>query len=136
MVPACTSVQNFSSQDFEGYAWMPDDNTKLVGAAIGTRAWCKFLLRRRVDKAPNLLDAVGRYHDWLGAFALLRSCAGWAKVPYSCRTVPPPLQAESLGQADCDIRHSLGRPPRRESPCQRRTGGLPASSGERRNRSS
>ena len=62
-----------------------------------------------MDKARNLLDAVGRYHDWQGAFALLRSCTGWAKVLYSCRTVPPPLQAESLGQADCDIRHSLGR---------------------------
>ena len=28
---------------------------------------------------------------------------------YSCRTVPPPLQAEGLSQADQDIRHSLGR---------------------------
>ena len=28
---------------------------------------------------------------------------------YSCRTVPPPLQTEGLGQADQDIRHSLGR---------------------------
>ena len=28
---------------------------------------------------------------------------------FSCRTVPPPLQAEGLSQADQDIRHSLGR---------------------------
>ena len=44
VVPACTSVQNFSSQDLEGYAWVPDGNIKLLGGAIGTRAWCKSLL--------------------------------------------------------------------------------------------
>ena len=44
VVPACTSVQNFSSQDFEGYAWVPDGNIKLLGGAIGTRAWCESLL--------------------------------------------------------------------------------------------
>ena len=47
--------------------------------------------------------------DSQGAFSLLRSCSGWAKVLYSCRTVPPPLQTEGLRQADQDIRHSLGR---------------------------
>ena len=41
--------------------------------------------------------------------SLLRSCSGWAKVLYSCRTVLPPLQTDGLRQADQDIRHSLGR---------------------------
>ena len=109
VVPACTSVQNFSSQDFEGCAWVPDGNVKLLGAAIGSQSWCEALSKRRVVKARYLLDAIGRYLDAQGSFALLRSCTCWAKVLYSYRTVPPPLQAEGLGQADQDIRHSLGR---------------------------
>ena len=40
----------------------------------------------------------------LGRYLLpLRSCSGWAKVLYSCRTVTLCLRA------DCDIRHSLHR---------------------------
>ena len=109
IVPACTSVQNFSPQDFEGFLWVPHGNFKLLGAAIGSLEWCESLLQRRVTKAKNLLDAIGRYSDAQGAFTLLRSCNGWAKILYSCRTVPPPLQQESLRQADMDIRHSLGR---------------------------
>ena len=109
IVPSCTSVQNFSSHDFEGFSWVPHGNFKLLGAAIGSRDWCESLLRRRVSKAKILLDAIGRYHDAQGAFALLRSCGGWAKILYSCRTVPPPLQQDGLKQADMDIRHSLGR---------------------------
>ena len=55
---------------------------------------------------------VTRGHRPLPRFArgvrLLRSCTGWAKVLYSCRTVPP-LQAAGLCNADRDIHHSLGR---------------------------
>ena len=109
IIPTCTSVQNFSPRDFEGFLWVPHGNFKLLGAAIGSLDWCESLLQRRVSKAKNLLDAIGRYSDAQGAFTLLRSCSGWAKILYSCRTVPPPLQREGLRQADTDIRHSLGR---------------------------
>ena len=44
-----------------------------------------------------------------GAFTLLRSCAGWAKILYSCRTVPPTLQPDALAQADAHVRDALGR---------------------------
>ena len=109
IIPTCTSVQNFSPRDFAGFLWVPHGNFKLLGAAIGSHAWCESLLQRRVSKAKNLLDAIGRYSDAQGAFTLLRSCSGWAKILYSCRTVPPPLQQEGLRQADMDVRHSLGR---------------------------
>ena len=46
VVPACTSVQNFSPHDFEGFAWVPDGNIKLLGAAIGSQSWCEALLKR------------------------------------------------------------------------------------------
>ena len=40
---------------------------------------------------------------------MLRSCAGWAKILCSCRTVPPSLQSHALGQADFGISGALGR---------------------------
>ena len=83
IVLVCTSIQNFSSQDFGCFSWAPHGNIKLLGAAIGTQEWCESLLGRRVTKAKNLLDAIGRYHDAQGAFTLFRSCSGWAKVFYS-----------------------------------------------------
>ena len=61
IVPACTSIQNFSPQDFEGFLWVPHGNFKLLGAAIGSLEWCESLLQRRVTKAKKLLDAIGRY---------------------------------------------------------------------------
>ena len=109
VVPACTSVQNFSLHDFEGCAWVPDGNIKLLGAAIGSQSGCEALLKRRVVKARNLLDAFRRYPDAQGAFTLLRSCSGWPKVLQPCKTVHPPLQSGGWGQGDQDIRHSLGR---------------------------
>ena len=70
------------------------------GPAIGSQEWCDSLLDRRVREARLLLEAVGRCEDSQGGFALLRSCTGWAKILCSCRTVPPSLQAASLGKAD------------------------------------
>ena len=67
------------------------------------------LLGRRVRKARALFDAIGRFPDSHGAFCLLRSCSGWAKVLYSCRTVPPDAQSVGLRDADTDIRLALGR---------------------------
>ena len=107
-LPAARPFKIISPHDFEGFAWVPDGNVKLLGEAIASRPWCEALLKRRVTKARNLLDAIGRYPDTQGAFSLFRSCSGWAKVLYSCRTVPPPLHADGLRQADQDIRHSLG----------------------------
>ena len=71
--------------------------------------WCEHLLSKRVPKASSLFHAIGKYEDAHGAFTLLRSCTGWAKILYSCRTVPPTLQPDALAQADADVRDALGR---------------------------
>ena len=85
-----------------------------MGAPIGSDAWCEELLGRRVSKARALLSAIGRFPDAQGAFSLLRSCSGWSKVLYSCRTVPPSAQMCGLRTADNDLRAALsqliGRP--------------------------
>ena len=76
---------------------------------IGDKQWCESLLSKRVAKALALLLATGRFGDAHGAFTLLRSCAGWAKILCSRRTVPPSLQSDTLGEADADVRGALGR---------------------------
>ena len=63
VVLACSSVQNFTPQDFEGCCWVPDGDFKLLGTAFGSKDWCEALLDRRVCKARTLLEAIGRYHD-------------------------------------------------------------------------
>ena len=105
VVSAGTSVQNFSPHDFEGFAWVPDGNVKLLGAALGSQSWCKALLKRRVVMARNLLDAIGRFPDAQCAFTLWR--LGQCALLLLDGT--PPLQAEGLNQAEQDIRHSFGR---------------------------
>ena len=37
VIPACSSVQNFTPHDFEGCCWVPDGNFKLLGAAFGSK---------------------------------------------------------------------------------------------------
>ena len=86
---ACSAVQNFTLHDFEGCTWVPDNNIKFLGAAIGTQESCESLLVWRVTKARILLEAIGRYHDSQGAFALLRSCTGWAKILPLLLSPPP-----------------------------------------------
>ena len=66
VAPACSTVQNFTPGDFEGCTWVADGSVKLLGAAIGSRAWCETLLDRRVGKARVLLDAIGQYEDAQG----------------------------------------------------------------------
>ena len=88
----------------------PHDNFKLLGAAIGELKWCEHpLSKKRVAKASALIQVIGRYGDAHGAFTLHRSFAGWAKIVYSCGTVPPTPQPDALAQADPDIRGALGR---------------------------
>ena len=109
VIPACPTSQSFGPGDFTGCTWNGSASFKLLGAAIETTDWCEALLRRRVDKARDLIDAIGRFPDAQGAFCLLMWCSGWAKVLYSCRTVPPSAQSAGLLAADSDIRLALGR---------------------------
>ena len=109
VIPPCATSQSFGPDIFPGGIWNNTACFKLLGAAIGTPAWCELLLGRRVRKARALIDAIGRFPDSHGAFCLLRSCSGWAKVSHSCRTVPPDAQPVGLRNADTDIRLALGR---------------------------
>ena len=95
---ACSLAQSFCPADFQGCSWNGTSNFKLLGAPVGSDA-C-----RRIGKARALLSAIGRFPD-----SLLRSCSGWSKVLYSCRTVTPDAQMGGLRTADSDLRVALGQ---------------------------
>ena len=109
VIPACSFAQSFCPGDFQGCSWNGTSNFKLLGAPVGSNEWCEELLGRRVGKARALLSAIGRFPDAQGAFSLLRSCSGWSKVLYSCRTVPPDAQFHGLRTADSDLRAAMGQ---------------------------
>ena len=109
VIPACSLAQSFCPADFQGCSWNGTSNFKLLGALVWSDAWCEELLGRRIGKARALLSAIGRFQDAQGAFSLLRSCSGWSKVLYSCRTVPPDAQMSGLRTADNDLRAALGQ---------------------------
>ena len=94
---------------FHGCSWNGSGNFKLLGAPVGSNEWCEELLGRRIAKARSLLAAIGKFPDAQGAFSLLRSCSGWSKVLYSCRTVPPDAQMDGLRTADSDLRAAPGQ---------------------------
>ena len=97
VIPPCTTSQSFGPADFPSCCWNGFASFKLLCAPIGSK----------VAKVRTLLDAISRFPDPQGSFCLLRSCTRWAKVLYSCRTVPPVLQPDLLRAADTDIRSSL-----------------------------
>ena len=109
VIPACSLAQSFCPADFQGCSWNVTSNFKLLGAPVGSDAWCEELLGRRIGKARALLSAIGRFPDAQGAFCLLRSCSGWSKALYSCRTVRPDAQMGGLRTADSDLRAALGQ---------------------------
>ena len=109
VIPACRSAQSFNRSDFQGCSWNGAGCFKLLGAPIGSTEWCEELLGRRIAKARSLLTAIGKFPDAQGAFCLLRSCSGWSKVLYSCRTVPPDAQSVGLRTPDSDLRAALGQ---------------------------
>ena len=79
VVPACSSVQNFTPQDFDGCCWVTDGNFKLLEAAFGSKDWCEALLDRRVCKARTLLG-------------------GHQPLPRFARGVRPPAFLHGMGQ--------------------------------------
>ena len=114
VILASPSSQSFAPGDFQGCTWIGSSNFKLLGAPLGSMEWCEDLLGRRIRKARALSAAIGKFPDAQGAFCLLRSCSGWSKVIFSCRTVPPDAQQKGLHTADHDVRsalcHLTGRP--------------------------
>ena len=56
VIPARSLAQSFCPADFQECSWNSTSNFKLLGAPVGSDAWCEELLGRRVGKARALLS--------------------------------------------------------------------------------
>ena len=69
VISPCSLAQSFCPADFQGCSWNSTSNFKLLGALVGSDAWCEELLGRRVGMARALLSAIGRFPDAQGLSA-------------------------------------------------------------------
>ena len=81
-----------------------DGNFELLGGPIGNPRFCNEHTEQRVAKASRLLTALGEVPDPQVALQLLRRCAGFSKMVYSLRVVPPSFQREALQSFDDQVR--------------------------------
>ena len=95
-----------------------DRGSSVLGHGVGGTLLCAAAQRDFLKSRPQqneatckstLIQAIGRHGDAHGAFTLLHSCTGWAKILYSCRIVLLALQSDALAQVDSDIKGALCR---------------------------
>ena len=73
---------------------------EILGAAIGTIEHCTAEVGKRVRKVLPTLDAISNLPDPQVGLRLLRVCAGFGKLVYSCRTAPPDCHGKELAAYD------------------------------------
>ena len=81
-----------------------DGDFELLGGPVGSREFCNQHTQERVDKALRILQALGEVPDPQVALQLLRRCAGFSKMVYSIRVVPPSFHTEALQSFDNHVR--------------------------------
>ena len=89
----------------EDITYREDGNFELLGGPIGSDIFCNEHTKSRVDKALEILRALGELPDPQVALLLLRHCALFSKLVYSLRVVPHHKQSLALQ----DFRHSCTR---------------------------
>ena len=105
VIPTCSLAQSFCPADFQGCSWNRTSNFKLLGAPIGSDAWCEELLGRHVGKARALLSAIGRFPDAQGALAALGQLIGRPLTEEDWRLASLGVAAGGLG-ARCAAEHA------------------------------
>ena len=79
-------------------------NFELLGGPIGDADFCNDHTQARVNKALQVLKALGELPDPQVALRLLRSCAGFSTMVYSLRVVPSSFHASALSSFDTGVR--------------------------------
>ena len=79
----------------------------LLGAAVGSPGFCHQHTLQRAEKTKPLLQALSKLADSQTALLLLRHCASWSKLVYSCRVTPPPFHQDALQSYDSAVLQCL-----------------------------
>ena len=80
---------------------------ELLGGPIGSDRYCNDHTQKRVDKAKELLSALGELPDPQVALTLLRHCASFSKMVYSIRVVPHYKHRAALISFDNAVRECI-----------------------------
>ncbi len=107
IIPVAGRAHSVAQARFGGFAFRESGDFKLFGAAFGSSEYCTDALIKTCVKAKHLLSQIEAMGDAQTALLLARNCAGFCKVAYSMRTVPPLAHAKALGEFGGVIRHSL-----------------------------
>ena len=84
-----------------------DGDFELLGGPIGSDTYCNDHTQGRVEKAKELLHALGELPDPQVALTLLRHCASFGKLVFSLRVVPHSKHREALHNFDSAVRDCI-----------------------------
>ena len=96
--------RNFFSDDV---TFKDDGNFELLGGPIGFDDFCNQHTQRRVDKAMEVLTALGELPDPQVAFILLSHCASFRKLEYLLCVVPDHKHTVALQNFDNVVRDCI-----------------------------
>ena len=108
IIPAAGLHSSLNKDLFpEDVVYMPEGNFELLGGPIGSDAFCNSHTQKRVDKAKEILAALGDLPDPQVALTLLRHCASFGKLVFSLRVVPHQKHREALTCFDEAVRDCI-----------------------------
>ena len=108
LIPCALAHHTFDSSRFPPeLSVQRDGNFELLGAPIGSAAFCHAHTTKRVAKACKLLQALGELPDPSVALRLLRHCASFGKLVFSTRVVPHSCHTTALRSFDDSVRDCL-----------------------------
>ena len=107
VIPAAHFTSLAQRALFDGFKWVTDGDFKLLGAPIGGIRYCTEHTRKRKADAEGLMGEIRKMENTQSALLLTRHCAGFAKLVYSMRTVPPKMHLPALREFSGDLRETV-----------------------------
>ena len=84
-----------------------DSNFEFLGAPVGSAEHCATVTQQRVSDAAKTISAICTHTDPQIGMRLLRICAGFCKLVYSCRVVAPHAHEAELRCFDALVRKAF-----------------------------
>jgi len=107
VIPAAGSHTRVRASDFPGMRFITNGNFKLLGAAFGANPFCQDLIRKRTRKAERVLQAAGDLSSVQSGLLLTRHTAGFCKLAYASRVIPPQAIDAALHEFSDTLKETL-----------------------------
>ena len=107
VIPTAGTQTLVQVSDFPGMRFVTDGNFKLLGAAFGEDSSCQELIRKRTAKAHRVLQAAGDLTSVQSGYLLTKHCAGFCKLAYASRVIPPQKIGPALHEFSDNLKETL-----------------------------